>query len=166
VVRIDLWPPRAILVALEIVRAQPAAASVLTTIAWAAKASWGYPAHWMDQWRPELTITPEFIAENDIFVGESNGQPIGFHALVEETASWRLEHLWVLPEQMRHGLGRRLFAHAAAYAAERGALSLTIDADPNAEPFYRRMGAIRIGTREIQLDGRERSIPLLRFVLI
>jgi GNAT superfamily N-acetyltransferase len=151
---------------LEIVRAQPAAASVLSSIAWAAKASWGYPVPWLEQWRGELTITPEFIAENDTFLGKTNGQPIGFHALVEDTASWRLEHLWVLPENMGHGCGRRLFAHAAAYAAERGALFLTIEADPNAEPFYRRMGATRVGSRETELDGRQRSVPLLRFVLI
>jgi GNAT superfamily N-acetyltransferase len=157
---------RAIVFTVEIVRAQPVAAPVLSAIAWAAKASWGYPTPWMEQWRRELTITPEFIAENHTFLAHSNGQTIGFHTLIEEIGSWRLEHLWVLPEQMGRGCGRRLFAHAAAYAAERGALFLTIEADPNAEPFYRRMGATRLGTRESQLDGGQRSIPLLRFVLI
>jgi GNAT superfamily N-acetyltransferase len=48
----------------------------------------------------------------------------------------RLEHLWVLPDWMGQGIGRALFRHAAERAAARGALSLTIEADPNAEPFY------------------------------
>ena len=120
----------------------------------------------MEQWRADLTITPEFITQNPTFLAELNGQIIGFHALIEKDESWSLEHLWILPGQMGHGFGRRLFAHAAAYAAERGALSLTIEADPNAEPFYRRMGAIRDGTRESQIDGQIRRLPLLRFVLI
>jgi len=120
----------------------------------------------MEQWRADLTITPEFISQNPTFLAELNGQIIGFHALIEKDESWNLEHLWILPAQMGHGFGRRLFAHAAAYAAERGALSLTIEADPNAEPFYRRMGAIRDGTRESQIDGQVRLLPLLRFVLI
>lgn len=137
-----------------------------SAIAWAAKSHWGYPPAWMEQWRGDLTITPEFIAENDTFLADSGGQTVGFHALVEEPNSWRLEHLWVLPEHMGHGFGRRLFAHAATYAAERGALFLTIEADPNAEPFYRRMGATRVGTRESQIDDRVRRLPLLKFVLI
>ena len=87
-------------------------------------------------------------------------------AVVENRESWRLEHLWVLPEQMGRGFGRRFFAHAAAFAAERGALSLTIEADPNAEPFYQRMGALRVGTRESQIDGSTRLLPLLKYALI
>jgi len=151
---------------LQIVRARPADSPILSAIAWAAKASWGYPAEWLEQWRTDLNIRPEFIAENETFLGDLNGQIVGFHALVEQTEAWRLEHLWIQPEQMGKGFGRRLFAHAAAYAAERGALSLTIEADPNAEAFYQRMGAIRVGTRETRIDGRVRVLPLLKFVLI
>ena len=120
----------------------------------------------MEQWRGELAITPQFIAANETFLADSDGEIVGFHALVQETKSWRLEHLWVLPQRMGQGFGRRLFAHAAAYAAERGALFLTIEADPNAEPFYQRMGATRVGTRETEIDGRVRLLPLLKFVLI
>ena len=60
---------------------------MLTAIAWAAKANWGYPADWMEQWRVELTITPEFIAENATFLADLDGQIVGFHALVEEAES-------------------------------------------------------------------------------
>ena len=151
---------------MQIIRAQPAAAPELSAIAWAAKARWGYPLHWMEQWRGELAITPQFIAANETFLADSDGEIVGFHALVQETKSWRLEHLWVLPQRMGQGFGRRLFAHAAAYAAERGALFLTIEADPNAEPFYQRMGATRVGTRDTEIDGRVRLLPLLKFVLI
>lgn len=39
-----------------------------------------------------------------------------------------------------------------------------IDADPNAEPFYRAMGAVRIGaTPSGSIPGRE--LPLLEFTL-
>jgi len=120
----------------------------------------------MEQWRAALTISPEFIGKNATFLADLNGQPVGFHALVEETESWRLEHLWILPEQMGQGFGRRLFAHAAAYASERGAICLMIEADPQAEPFYQRMGAIRVGTHESQVDGSVRLLPLLKFALI
>ena len=156
---------RAILRRVQIIRAQPSAAPALSSIAWAAKAHWGYPTHWMEQWRAQLTITPEFIVENETFTADVNGQIVGFHALLETAESWRLEHLWILPQEMGRGFGRSLFTHAAARAAERGAVCLTIEADPNAEPFYRRMGAIRIGLLASEIDGHRRELPLLVFDL-
>ena len=119
----------------------------------------------MEQWRPQLTITPEFIAANETFLDELDGQIIGFYALVETPEAWRLEHLWILPEQMGRGVGRSLFSHAAARAVEQGAVSLTIEADPNAELFYRRMGAIWIGLLASEIDGHLRELPLLAYDL-
>ncbi len=72
-----------------------------------------------------------------------------------------LEHLWLLPEKMGLGLGRALFEHAARRAASLGAEILRIEADPNAEGFYLRMGAARVGEIVYELEGRERVLPLL-----
>jgi GNAT superfamily N-acetyltransferase len=59
-----------------------------------------------------------------------------------------LEHLWVSPEHIGTGIGRALFDHAVRRAAALGATTLSIEADPNAEGFYRRMGAwARTSTR-------------------
>jgi GNAT superfamily N-acetyltransferase len=132
---------------LEIQRAQPDAANTLTRIASAAKAHWGYPEQWMERWRDALTITPEFIRRNEVHVGE--GRRI------------ELEHLWVLPERMGAGVGRALFEHAVRTAASLGAGVVGIEADPNAEGFYRRMGARRVGEIVYEIDGRERVLPLL-----
>ena len=150
---------------MPIIPAPPSAAPALSAIAWAAKTHWGYPAHWLVQWREQLTITPEFIAAHETFMAEVDGEIVGFHALLETAESWRLEHLWILPEQMGRGFGRRLFSHATARAAERGALCLTIEADPYAEPFYQHMGAVRTGVIRSEIDGRSRELPILRFDL-
>jgi GNAT superfamily N-acetyltransferase len=149
----------------QITRANPPDAPALSAIAWAAKGHWGYPAHWMEQWRDQLTITPEFIAANETFGAVSNRRIIAFHALLETAEGLRLEHLWVLPEKMGQGIGRTLFAHAAERAAARGARSLTIEADPNAEPFYRHLGAVRSGVLASEIDGHRRELPLLTFDL-
>ena len=150
---------------MEIVRANPPDAAALSAIAWAAKAYWGYPAHWMEQWRELLTITPQFIAANETFAAVADGQLIGFHALHESAGTLRLEHLWILPEQIGKGIGRGLFTHAVERASLRGVRCLTIEADPNAEPFYRHMGATRISTVASEIDGRRRELPLLTFDL-
>ena len=62
---------------------------------------------------------------------------------------------------MGQGIGRALFRHAAERAAARNALCLTIEADPNAEPFYRRMGAVRAGRVATEIGGRSRNLPIL-----
>ena len=38
---------------------------------------------------------------------------------------------------------------------------MEIEADPNAEGFYRRMGARRVDEIVYEIDGRERVLPLL-----
>ena len=150
---------------IKITRARPSDAPVLSAIAHAAKAHWGYPVQWMKQWREQLTITPEFITAHETFVAEVDREILGFHDLVETPESWRLEHLWVLPKAIGRGVGRSLFDDAVTRAAALGALCLTIEADPNAEPFYKHLGAVRTGAVRTKIDGRARELPLLRFDL-
>jgi GNAT superfamily N-acetyltransferase len=146
---------------LEIERAQPGDSDTLTRIAFAAKAHWGYPERWMERWRESLTISPEFIRQNEVHVATVEGEQSGFYALVGEGRRIVLEHLWVLPERMGAGVGRALFEHAVRTAASLGAEVVGIEADPNAEGFYRRMGARRVGEIVYEIDGQERVLPLL-----
>ena len=145
----------------EIRRAGPGDADALSRVAFAAKGRWGYPARWMERWREGLTISPEFVGQKEVYAAFVEGEPLGFYALVGEGPKIELEHLWVLPERMGLGLGRALFNHALGRAATLDAEVLRIEADPNAEGFYRRMGARRVGEIIYELDGRERVLPLL-----
>jgi len=72
-----------------------------------------------------------------------------------------LEHLWVLPAWIGTGLGRTLFEHAMRRAQKLGARVLTIESDPNAEGFYRRMGARRMGENVYELEGEDRVLPVM-----
>jgi GNAT superfamily N-acetyltransferase len=141
----------------EIRRAGPPDADALTRIAFAAKGHWGYP----ERWREGLIITPDFVRHSEAHVAAVEEEPAGFYALLGEGPKIELEHLWVLPERMGLGLGRALFGHAVDRASALGAETLGIEADPNAEGFYLRMGATRVGEIVYELDGRERVLPLL-----
>jgi len=105
------------------------------------------------------------IAGNPVYVAEDGDEALGCYGLLAGTPNWSLDHLWVRPAAMGKGIGRRLFEHARAVAASGGAEALEIDADPNAEPFYLRMGAVRIGEVQSQVDGQPRIRPLLRLPL-
>lgn len=143
---------------IEIRRAQPSEAEVLTAIAHAAKRHWNYPEDWIAQWQLDLTITPEFIIENEVFVALVNEQIVGCCALVLTDSLAEIEHMWMRPEHMGTGVGRALFTHAKQRAAERGARSLELSADPNAEGFYARMGAKRIGEIFAGMSGQENRV--------
>src|SRR5262245_38670240 len=93
-------------------RATPEEAATLTNIALAAKRHWGYPEHWIKHWEADLTISPEFIEHNEVYVAESDGNPQGFYALAIEDTKAELEHMWVLPDYIGTGIGKDLFLDA------------------------------------------------------
>jgi GNAT superfamily N-acetyltransferase len=143
--------------------ARPDDAAALTSVAIASKAHWGYPDVWMEQWRSQLEIRPEQIQQHHFVLAESDDAIVGFSAVFVESSDAGLEHLWVLPQWMGAGIGRRLLVEALQWCARQGLETLTVVSDPGAAPFYERMGARRIGEKPSTPDGR--VIPLLQFVL-
>lgn len=115
----------------------------------------------MESWRDDLTISARFVRENEVYVAVSGGKAIGFYALVGGEQGLELEHLWVLPAWIGTGLGRVLFEHATGRAVSLGAKTIVIESDPNAEGFYRKMGAKRVGANVYEMEGRERTLPLM-----
>ena len=150
---------------IEIRRAHPEEADILTEIAHAAKRHWNYPESWIQQWQTDLTITREFITSHEVFAATINGEIAGCCALVVTDSLAEIEHMWIRPEQMGSGVGRALFEHARARAVERGATVLELSADPNAEGFYARMGAKRIGEVPADMNGQSRVLPRMRINL-
>lgn len=145
-------------------RAEAADAATLTAIALDAKRHWDYPEEWIALWTPSLTITPAFISAHDVFVAACGGQMAGFYSLVSARARWELDHLYVRPAHMGRGIGRRLFRHAARRLHVRApGVTLFIEADPHAEPFYLRMGATRVGEIARDWQGLTRVLPELAF---
>ena len=142
-------------------RAGPEDAEALSRVAFAAKGHWGYPGRWMERWREDLAVSPGFVRDNEVYVAVFGDEAVGFYALVGGGRALDLEHLWVVPAWIGTGLGRTLFEHAMRRATELGARSVVIESDPNAEGFYRRMGARRTGENVYEMEGRERVLPVM-----
>lgn len=142
-------------------RAQTIEAPILTQIALAAKRHWGYPENWIDAWREDLTITAEFVQYHEVFAAVVNDTLIGFYALVKCEERTVLDHLWVLPEWIGKGIGRQLLIHALKRASANGARQIEIVSDPNAEGFYRKAGARKIGEVLSAIEGQDRRLPRL-----
>ena len=137
-------------------------AAVLTTIALEAKRYWGYPEHWIEHWKADLTISPEFIRDNDVYVAEAEGEVRGFYALCVSGEKAQLEHMWVTPAYIGTGVGKELFLDAMERAAALDVRDVEIVADPNAAGFYTRMGARQIGETDSPVDGLPRKLPRLK----
>jgi GNAT superfamily N-acetyltransferase len=145
--------------------ASPDEANTLTQIALDAKRHWGYPEHWIKHWEADLTISPEFIRDNQVYVFEREGDVLGFYALCVEVNKGNraeLEHMWVTPAAIGTGIGKELFLDAMERAATLEVREIEISADPNAAGFYERMGASQIGETDGSIDGQVRKLPRLR----
>lgn len=132
----------------------------LSALALRSKAHWGYPADWLQEWGPQLTLSRIDLENREVFVARGSDQPVGFYCLAFGDRA-ALEHLWMDPRFMGRGLGRRLLEHAVARTALRGYPTLQVDADPHAESFYVRMGAVRMGWVHAPVAGTARLLPRL-----
>ena len=147
--------------AIEIVRAQPEDAKILTGIAMAAKRHWGYPENWMMKWQEILTIPPACVSVNTVYKALQDGRIIGFYVLINTHEQLELKHMWVHPDEIGHRVGQQLMEHVIRQAAQTEHEIMEIESDPNAEGFFKKMGARRVGARIYKLEGSQRMLPLL-----
>ncbi|GHI99681.1 GNAT family N-acetyltransferase [Streptomyces olivaceus] len=121
-------------------------ARLLTELALRSKAHWGYDAAFLASCREELTLDDAELAGRRTAVAERDGGVVGFTTLEGEPPQGVLGMMFVDPDAIGEGVGRLLFAHAVEAAGTLGFTRFTIDADPNAEPFYAAMGGVPVGT--------------------
>jgi ribosomal protein S18 acetylase RimI-like enzyme len=157
--RRDAEPLRA---RVQIRRARRADCAELTRIAHAAKRHWGYPERLIRLWRADLTVTPEFVVRQPVYCALDGEAVLGFYAVSGEGVSAELEHLWVDPPHIGLGVGRALVDHLVRRLRRAGVARLAIASDPNAEGFYRRLGARRVGSVASTPAGRHLPRLVLR----
>lgn len=147
--------------------AQPNDASNLSALALRSKAHWGYDQTFLNECRDELTYSDKQIsnAQFDFYVFEIKQSIVAFYALEFDTTHIaELEAMFIEPEFIGCGLGRKLFSHATSRCQDRAINRLIIQADEFAADFYVAMGAKQCGSRESgSISGRH--LPLFEFKL-
>jgi hypothetical protein len=63
--------------------------------------------------------------------------------------------------RFRECIGHSLFLHALERTKALGFRELEIESDPNAEGFYRRLGARRVGVSIHAVERQQRELPVL-----
>ena len=123
----------------------------LREIAAAAKGHWGYDPELVAGWAATMRLPDEPI------VAERDGRVVGWASVERRGDVLWLEDLWVEPGAMGRGVGRELFERAKELGA--GCARMEWEADPNAVPFYERMGAAYV--RDSAPSEWGRVLPVL-----
>ena len=150
---------------ISIRRVNPLEASALTQISLSAKQHWGYPEHWIELWKPQLTFDAAYFEANESYAADVDGQPVAFYTLLDHDEVAWLENLWVMREYIGKGIGKELFLHALELARLHGYTMFQLEADPNAAGFYEKMGMHKIAERKYEIDGQPRILPLMEMML-
>ena len=130
-----------------------------------SKAVWGYDEAFMKACEKELEVTLHLLKAQHVMVASKRGKIIGVVEIWVNGSEGHLEKLFVDPAVLRSGAGRKLFDWAVTKAKGLGADHLMIEADPDAEGFYLKMGATRVGdVPSGSIPGR--TLPLLRYTLL
>ncbi|WP_458247316.1 GNAT family N-acetyltransferase [Streptomyces sp. MAI_2237] len=120
-------------------------AALLTDLALRSKAHWGYDPEFLASCREELTLRSTELAARRTAVAAHHGRIVGFTTFEGEPPRGVLGMMFVDPDVIGQGIGRMLFNQVAQTAKVLGFTEFTIDADPNAEPFYEAMGGVAVG---------------------
>src|SRR5580704_7452332 len=122
--------------------AKPGEGKSLTALCMRSKAHRGYDAAFMRKCAVALLVSEASIAAGRVLVAtDDEGRTIGTVSVADEDEGPELALMFVDPPAIGSGAGRALFEAAAKLARRLGYSRMAILADPNAAPFYERMGA-------------------------
>ncbi len=146
--------------------AHPNEAAAISVLVMRSKAHWGYDAEFLASCRPGLTVSPAYLVTHPAYVAAQDGSIVGFYSLDEDMVGQQvaLDFLFIAPEAIGRGVGQLVWQHAVEEARRRGYHWMSIVADPNAEGFYRKMGAVTVGSEPSEAQVG-RMLPLMRYSL-
>ncbi|MDA9444813.1 hypothetical protein XH98_38330 [Bradyrhizobium sp. CCBAU 51745] len=125
----------------------------------------GHDEAFIDRVMPALTITVPLINSGHVRVAEDSGDAVGVVWALPALQGIALLHgLYVDPPCWKRGIGRALFEAAVTSTLGMKAGALMINAEPSAEGFYTRMGAIRIGEGPFYFSP-ETILPQLLYII-
>lgn len=111
-----------------------------------------------------IELPAEQITAGLVRVAEQDGVVVGFAVLLERSGdACELDGLFVEPDRMRTGIGRRLVQDAEQIARERGATRIDVVANPQAVAFYAALGFTTTGEAQTRFGSAPRmSLSIAR----
>ena len=133
---------------------------VLTTITKKSKAYWGFSENILKEWEGLLTVTKSYIEINEVYKLVQDDQIIGYYSYFSiDEYTIKLDNIFILPEFIGKGFGKILMNDFLKNIRQLGINKITLDAEPNAEKFYKMFGFETIGQLESSI--KERYLPIM-----
>ncbi len=140
---------------MKIEKAHRADANNLTNLTIRSKDYWNYGAKQIQEWIDDLTITPNYIAKNEVFKLVLSDEVIGFYAFQPENKKLvKLNFLFLEPEFIGKGYGKLLMNDFLQRVRRMGLQKAILDSDPNAVKFYEQIGFKIVGKLKTKVEGR------------
>lgn len=137
----------------------------INTLLRQSKSHWGYDNDFLDRFMEKLGITQAYLQKHSIQLFYINDQLAGFFNFsFNAEGLFELDNFFLHPDYIGKGIGRKLWNACCQEAKKQNQNQFIIWIDPNAEPFYIKMGCQKIGVRQSPMMPN-RYPPILKFIL-
>ena len=136
----------------------------LTELTIRSKSHWDYDKKQIEEWRDELSISENYILNNHVYKLTLENSLIGFYAYnTIDLNDIRLDFLFIEPMFIGKGYGKILITHFLNYIKNTEVKRVIVDADPNAENFYKKQGFKVIYKLESSIKNR--FLPVMQYTI-
>lgn len=136
----------------------------LSKLAYESKSYWNYDREYLEKAREHMIITEKEIINDLIFVAENGQDIVGFYHFTKSQDESELKWFFVHPRSIGQGLGQILWNHLLKTIKYHKIDRFVIKSDPNAEAFYIKRGALRIGIQSSIVDEKIK-LPILKYMV-
>lgn len=145
---------------MNILKAETEDSELLTTLTKRSKAYWGFSEEILKEWEHLLSISKDYIEKNKVYKLVENENIIGYYSYFSiDEKTIKLDNLFILPEFIGKGFGKILMNDFLEKANRLGIKKITLDAEPNAENFYKNFGFETVGQLESSI--KDRYLPIM-----
>ena len=148
---------------MKILRASNCDNLILTEITKKSKAYWNYSEEQIEKWSDALTISSEYISENETYKLVIDDQIIGYYSFVVNDCIATLDNMFISPEYIGRGFGKILMNDFMERISKTENKKIVLEAEPNAESFYKKFGFTV--TSKIESSIKERFLPIMEIDL-
>ncbi|SKC12216.1 Acetyltransferase (GNAT) domain-containing protein [Soonwooa buanensis] len=137
---------------------------ILSEIAFKGKSYWNYGEEQLEAWRDNLTISKDYIKENKVYKLVELDKTIGFYSLILiDKSTIKIDFLFMFPEFIGKGIGKFLLESSIETAKKMKIKRIVLDADPNAEAFYKHFGFVTYEKMESSIKNR--FLPKMELII-
>jgi GNAT superfamily N-acetyltransferase len=118
----------------------------IETVVRAAAMVWEEDRPFLEAHPDAIVVPVELVDRGQVRVAVQSDTVVGFSSyVITDAATWEVEDLFVRPDLMGQGIGRRLVDEMIAAATLSGCTQLEVTANPQALGFYEKLGFVAVG---------------------